>query len=216
MNARKTVKKRRPVRKASKPRKPKAAVTRVRLRKSATGAPRRRGSAKSSRRTVPYTDFMVQAYIMESDAHDRYTEFADQMEVHNNTAVAQLFRRLARIERLHAERIMKEMGWRTPPATSLAWIWGQADAPESVPVTELHYLMQPYHALELALQCEQRAESFFSGIARSIAPGEVRRIAAEMAKEEAEHVRLIKDWMQKVEKPEPGWDRDPDPPRTSD
>lgn len=167
---------------------------------------------RTPRQTPPYADFMVQAYMMENDARDRYSEFADQMEVHNNLDVAHLFRRLARIEGLHAERIMKEMGWRTPPAPSLAWIWGHADAPESVPVTELHYLMQPYHALQLALQCEQRAASFFSGIARSIAPKDVKRVAAEMAKEEREHVRLIQDWLHKVEKPGPGWDRDPDPP----
>ena len=181
-------------------------------RKSAAkqSAPRARG------RSAPFADFMVQAYVMESEARDRYTDFADQMEVHNNVAVANLFKRLARIEGLHAEKIMKEMGWRTAPAPTRGWIWGHADAPESVPVTELHYLMQPYHALELALQCEQRAASFFSGIARSIAPGDVKRIAVEMAKEERQHVRLIKDWLKKVEKPAPGWDRDPDPPYLSE
>ncbi|MBI2754088.1 MAG: ferritin family protein [Betaproteobacteria bacterium] len=177
---------------------------------------RKRAARRAQGRSAPFADFMVQAYVMESEARDRYTEFADQMEVHNNVAVAQLFRRLSRIEGLHAQKIMKEMGWRTPPAPTLGWIWGHADAPESVPVTELHYLMQPYHALELALQCEQRAESFFSGIARSIAPGDVKRIAIEMAKEERQHVRLIKDWLKKVEKPAPGWDRDPDPPYLSE
>lgn len=190
----------------------KAAAKRPAAKKAPSRAPSKKTVRRAPRRTAPYADFMVQAYVMESDARDRYTEFADQMEVHNNVAVAHLFRRLSRIEGLHAQKIMKEMGWRTPPAPTLGWIWGHADAPESVPVTELHYLMQPYHALELALQCEQRAESFFSGIARSIAPAEVKRIAIEMAKEERDHVRLIKDWLKKVEKPAPGWDRDPDPP----
>ena len=37
-----------------------------------------------------------------------------------------------------------------------------------------------------------------------------------MAEEEREHVRLIRDWMKRVPKPEPGWDRDPDPPVYSD
>lgn len=198
MNAKKTARKKKPVR---------APVKVTRKKKAA-----RRARARSA----PFADFMVQAYVMESEARDRYTDFADQMEVHNNAAVANLFRRLARIEGLHAEKIMKEMGWRTPPAATRGWIWGHADAPESVPVTELHYLMQPYHALELALQCEQRAESFFSGIARSVAPEDVKRIAIGMAKEERQHVRLIKDWLKKVEKPAPGWDRDPDPPYLSE
>jgi rubrerythrin len=174
------------------------------------------GRTSSPKASSPYTDFMIQAYAMEADARDRYTEFADQMEVHNNPKVAQLFRKLARVEGLHAQRIMKDMGWRTPPAASLSWLWKGTDAPESAPVTELHYLMQPYHALELALRCEERAVAFFTSMTRSVAPAEVRRVAREMAKDEREHVRLIKDWMKKVEKPDPDWDRDLDPPNYSE
>ena len=184
-------------------------------KRSAKAAPKR--VAKSAApRSGAYGDFMVQAYAMENDARDRYTEFADQMEVHNNTAVARLFRKLARIEGLHADRIVKEMGWRKPPSAAEAWMWRQSEAPESVPSGELHYLMQPWHALELALACEQRAVSFFTGITRSTAPADVKRIAREMAAEEREHVRLIREWMKKVEKPDAGWDRDPDPPLYSE
>ena len=193
-------------------------------RKAARPAPRKRiarAAAKRAARAVAarsgaYADFMVQAYAMENDARDRYTEFADLMEVHNNTEVAQLFRKLARIEGLHADKIMKEMGWRKPPPAAEAWMWRQSEAPESVPSGELHYLMQPYHALELALQSEQRAASFFSGITRSTAPADVKRIAREMAAEERDHVRLIQDWLKKVEKPRAGWDVDLDPPTYSE
>lgn len=185
-------------------------------KRTARPAPRRAARKPAAARSGAYADFMVQAYAMENEARDRYTEFADQMEVHHNTEVAQLFRKLARVEGLHADRIMKEMGWRKPPAAAEAWMWRQSEAPESVPSGELHYLMQPWHALELALASEQRAASFFTGIARSIAPAEVKRVAREMAAEEREHVQLILEWMQKVEKPAPGWDHDPDPPLYSE
>lgn len=190
-------------------------------RKPARPAPRKRVAKPTPKRAAKarsgaYADFMVQAYAMENDARDRYTEFADQMEVHNNTEVAQLFRKLARIEGLHADRIMKEMGWRKPPAAADAWMWRQQEAPESAPTGSLHYLMQPYHALELALECEQRAASFFTGITRSTAPADVKRIAREMAAEERDHVRLIEDWLKKVEKPRAGWDTDLDPPTYSE
>jgi rubrerythrin len=159
-----------------------------------------------------YADFMVQAYAMENDARDRYTEFAEQMEVHNNRDIAQMFRKLARIEGLHADKILQEMGWTKPPSSAEAWMWRHSEAPESAPLGELHYLMQPYHALQLALECEQRAASFFTGITRSTAPTDVKRIAREMAAEEREHIRLIREWMKKVAKPGADWDRDPDPP----
>jgi len=109
------------------------------------------------------------------------------------------------------------MGWKKPPKTLLAWRWDDAEPPETAPVTDLHYLMQPWHALEIALRNERRAEKFFARIVRSAkTTAAVKKIAAEMAEEEREHVRLILDWMKRVPKPEPGWDRDPDPPVYSD
>jgi len=155
---------------------------------------------------------MVQAYFIETEAAERYADFADQMEVHNNRDVADLFRKLAQLERLHAEQIRRKMRWTTLPPPAAGWLWRGADAPEAAPVTELHYLMQPYHALEVALRCEERARDFFDGMARSVAPAEVRRTARAMAREEREHIRLIRAWMKKVEKPPAGWDRDFDPP----
>ena len=76
----------------------------------------------------------------------------------------------------------------------------------------LHYLMQPWHALEIALRCEQEAQKYYEGIAASRAPKQVRDAAREMAADEAEHVRLIREWMRRVPQPKAGWDEDPDPP----
>ena len=171
--------------------------------------PRKRGGA--------YADFMAQAYTMETEASQRYTEFAEQMEVHNNLEVAQLFRKLAAIEGLHAKQILDEMGWPQMPEPVYALQWAGGEPPESAPVTELHYLMQPWHALELALNNEKRAEKFLAGIAKSAkTPAEVRKLAAEMAAEETEHVQLIKAWMKRVPKPDREWNRDPDPPFLGD
>jgi hypothetical protein len=44
----------------------------------------------------------------------------------------------------------------------------------------------------------------------------VRDAAEEMAGEEREHVRLIKEWMARVPRPPADWDHDPDPPRMSE
>ena len=164
-----------------------------------------------------YVDFMSQAYAMELDASERYAEFADQMEVHNNVEVAQLFRKLSDIEGLHARQILQEMGWPRMPEPMFPGPWPDAEPPETAPVTELHYLMQPYQALELALRNEERAEQFFKRIARAArTPPEVSKLAQEMAKEEGEHKRLIQEWMKRVPKPDSDWNRDPDPPVLGD
>jgi rubrerythrin len=81
----------------------------------------------------------------------------------------------------------------------------------------VHYLMQPFHALEIALGCELQAQKYFEDIAAAKdTPSSVRKAALEMADEEREHVRLIRDWMKRVPQPRAGWDEDPDPPRVTE
>jgi rubrerythrin len=160
-----------------------------------------------------YADFMAQAYAMELEATERYAQFAEQLDVHNNRGVADLFRKLSAIEALHAKRILEEMGWPSLPALPAAFAWDEGEGPESAPPDAIHYLMQPFHALVLALECEQRAQKHFEGIAAGKAPKKVRDAAEEMAGEEREHVRLIKEWMARVPQPSADWDHDPDPPR---
>ena len=163
-----------------------------------------------------YADFMAQAYTMELEATERYAQFAEQLDTHNNRDVAEMFRKLSKVEALHAKRILEEMGWPSLPVLPAAYAWDAEEAPETAPMDALHYLMQPRHALELALDCEQRACKHFERIARSKAPKKVREAAKEMAEEEREHVRLIEEWMKRVPPVDPDWDHDPDPPRISD
>jgi len=165
--------------------------------------------------TVPsnaYADFMARAYTMELEAIERYAQFAEQLDSHNNREVAQLFRKLSQVETLHAKRILEEMRWPSVPPLPVAYAWDGLEAPETAPPDSVHYLMQPYHALEIALQCEMQAQQYFEAIAAARAPRRVRAAAAEMAEEEREHVRLIRDWMKKVSRPAAAWDHDPDPP----
>ena len=42
-----------------------------------------------------HADFMARAYALELEASERYAQFADQLETHNNPEVAKLFRKLA-------------------------------------------------------------------------------------------------------------------------
>jgi rubrerythrin len=158
---------------------------------------------------------MARAYAMELEANERYAQFAEQLDAHNNRDVAQMFRKLADVEALHAKRILEEMGWPSMPALPPAYAWETAEGPETAPFDRLHYLMQPMHALEIALACEQQAQKYFEDIAAGEVPPAVRKAALEMAEEEREHVRLIRDWMKRVPAPQPGWDEDPDPPHVT-
>jgi rubrerythrin len=149
-------------------------------------------------------EFMAYAWAMEVEASDRYAELADLM-----------FARLARIEGKHRDQIAAQMGWRSAPDAAV-FRWETPEGPETTDYGELHYLMQPWHALKLAEHNERRAVEFFERFAAAHVPAEVRAAALEMAADEREHVRLIEEWLSRVPPPEPGWDEDPDPPAVAD
>jgi rubrerythrin len=162
-------------------------------------------------------ELMAYAYALELEASERYADFADAMEIHNNREVAELFRKLARIETRHAEQVLEEMGWTSPPpAPHGGYKWEGFEAPETGDVTELHYLMQPYHALQIALHNEKRAHVFFGGLVKAARNASVKKAAKEMEGEEAEHVRLIEEWLKRTPKPDANWSIDPDPPVLAD
>jgi rubrerythrin len=162
-------------------------------------------------------DFMAQALQMELDAAQRYNEFADMMETHNNLEVGQWFRKMAVIEGKHATQIMAEMGWKESPQGRLRGpIFEGFETPETAPIDEVHYLMRPWHVLQLALANEERAERFFARLVSLATVESVRKAALELQQEEAEHVQLVKAWMQKVPQPDSNWAEDPDPPRYDD
>lgn len=162
-------------------------------------------------------EFMAQALAMEREAVERYTQFADALETHNNGEVAALFRTMAAYETKHAERIMAEMNWKVdPPVPPQAARWPGMESPETVAIDEVHYLMQPWHALQLALAAEKRAQAFFAVLAKLSVNEAVRNAAQELQAEEAEHVALVQAWIEKVPKPDVDWAVDPDPPRYTD
>ncbi len=158
---------------------------------------------------------MAQALAIERKAVERYYALADVMEVHNNQKVCELFRKMAKIEVEHAEMIMTEMGWKSAPAVP-AHLWSMSEAPESVPEDKIHYLMWPWHAIQLALAAEQRAADFFAQLAERISNDAARGAVLKLHKEECEHIALMQAWLDKTPQPGTDWADDPDPPRYTD
>jgi rubrerythrin len=190
-----------------------------RATKSAARSVRAAGPKRASAKAAPVAsnaEFMAHAYAMEAEAAERYAEFADSMEVHNNLEVAELFRKLSRIEQRHADQILEQMGWKQSPVSTADVRWQGAEGPETADPTELHYLMQPYHALQIALHNEKRARDFFANLAKVTKDAGVRKGAREMEEDEAEHVRLIEEWIKRTPVPDSNWEADPDPPVLSD
>ncbi len=163
------------------------------------------------------TEFMACALMMEAEAAQRYAELADAMQTHNNREVAELFTRMAEIERRHAKSIAETMKWQDVPVLPPGLLdWASVSVPEGAASDDVHYLMLPYQALQLALAGEERAVAFFTRMAEMAETEAVRKAARELRDEEREHVELVKAWMAKVAPPVSDWADDPDPPRYLD
>lgn len=170
----------------------------------------------SDQRTMVSADeLLAWALAIEQEAAERYAELADQMAVHNNREVAELFRKLAAIEAKHVANVETMSGGRELPAISL-WDspWDDAEGPEALAHDEVHYLMTPHHALSLALEAERRAVAFFARMVETAEDADVRRMASRLRDEEQQHVALMEEWLGRYPAPSEGWDEDPDPPAT--
>ncbi len=157
-------------------------------------------------------DLLAIAYQIEVDAVDRYDLLADQMDVCNNNELAELFRKLSHIEGLHAKHILEQAGAEGLPDIDLISIeWEGGDSPEALDLSQVHYLMKPWHAVKLALAGEQRAQEFFEGLRDRVEGAELIALVEEFAEEEREHVEMMQAELAKYPEPKPGWDEDPDP-----
>lgn len=159
-------------------------------------------------------ELLAHAYQIEIDALERYHMLADQMEVHNNLELAELFRKLATHEERHAKEILAQAGEITLPTIAMsAFKWGDAEeGPETAAIDQAHYLMTPWHALQMALAAEKRAYAFFSRLADASPNARLKRWAEEFRAEEAEHVLYVEDLLRKYPEPSADWADDMDPP----
>ena len=163
-------------------------------------------------------DLLAIAYRIELDAVERYGLLADQMETHNNPELTKVFRDLSKAESIHAAEIREMAGDTDLNArpSALHSIWPKGESPEEVDLGAAHYLMTPWHALQLCLAGEKRALAFFTSIAETAKDAKVKEMAAELVEEEAEHVNLVYRLMRKYPEPTGSWCQEGDPPAAQD
>jgi rubrerythrin len=158
-------------------------------------------------------DLLAVAYQIEIDAVERYNLLAEQMQTHNNPDLAKVFRDLARAENIHGEEIRRLAGDFdvVNRAREIARS-ERTESPEEAALDSAHYLMTPWHALQLSLAGEKRALTYFSRIVETATDTKVKAMAAELVEEEAEHVNLVNRLLLRYPRPDDSWAEDPDPP----
>ena len=169
--------------------------------------------APGAPKIVNLNDLLAVAYQIEIDAVDRYNLLADQMETHNNPELVKIFRDLARAEGIHGEEIRRLAGDFDVAAHARQIAdFKRGESPEEADLSAAHYLMTPWHALQLSLAGEKRALAYFTSIVETAKDPKVKAMAAELVEEEAEHVNLVHRLLRRYPKPEENWADDLDPP----
>jgi rubrerythrin len=162
-------------------------------------------------------DLFAIAYQIEADAVDRYDILAAQMETHNNPDLVAAFRDLARAEAIHRDEIRRLAGDIDVVAHARKVAkWTRGESPEEVDIGAAHYLMTPWHALQLALAGEKRALAFFRSVVETTKDATIKKMAEEFVEEEAEHVNLVHRLLRRHPRPRNSWSDDPDPPNSPD
>jgi rubrerythrin len=158
-------------------------------------------------------DLFAVAYQIEADAVERYELLADQMETHNNPELVATFRDLARAEGIHRDEILRLAGDIDVIAHARRMAkWNRGEGPEEVNLSAAHYMMTPWHALQLSLAGEKRALEFFTSVVETTKDPKIKKMAEEFMEEEAEHVNLVRRLLRKYPQPPDSWSQDPDPP----
>lgn len=164
-------------------------------------------------RSLSLEELLAHALAIESEAVERYENLAEQMRQFGNAEVTELFDRMAQLEAEHAGKIREQSrALEMPELAPWEYCWPGLEAPENIDLSDAHYLMTPYHALELALANETAAVVFFESAAAACRDERARVLADEYAADERQHVEWMKNWLAKYPPPGTDWDYDPDPP----
>ena len=137
-----------------------------------------------SRSVRSVVELLSVALVMERAAAARYAELARRMAEREHDELADLFTRLGRLERDHARFIERRLAGQAPAHPAAAASAETIDLDEGAPLT-------PHAVLLAALRSEVDAKAQFERIAAAAQETAVRRLAEDMAAEEAEHIDRI-------------------------
>ena len=134
------------------------------------------------------------AILIETEAFDRYTLFTNQLGHRYPDDAAMVFSKMAESEKKHADELTK----RRQALFADAPVRVNKDAIVDVEAPEIsspRWNMSPFKAFSLVLSSEEKSYAFFDKALAYIKDPEVHALFSELRDEEAEHARMIKDFI---------------------
>lgn len=145
-------------------------------------------------------DFLCFAVKVEEDAALHFEKLGNNMEACGNADVAALFRQLATYSRMHhAEAKARTAAHSVELKLPTNSAWPDHETPERTALWAGDPRLSRLDALKAALQGERRGYEFYYAVANTTADVEIRKVAREFVREEAQHVDTLKLWIAKEE-----------------
>lgn len=135
-------------------------------------------------------DALDLAILIEEEAGDIYREFAEQMENQHTAEAARFFRTMIVNEKKHGDELTerrKALFGSQPRRVDRSMLFN-VEAPE---YEKARAFMSRREALQVALDCERKAQAFFTEAVRHVQDPEVKRLFEELREEEVVHERLV-------------------------
>jgi rubrerythrin len=142
-------------------------------------------------------DALDLAILVEEEAHERYVELVDQMEMHHTKGAATFFAAMARNEQKHGDELRarrRALFGDAPRRVTRQQLW-DVEAPD---YDEVRIYMSARQAMETALRSETKAHEFFVMAIPHIQDPEVKKLFQELRDEEVLHQGLVREAMRGV------------------
>src|SRR5450755_3339875 len=145
-------------------------------------------------------DFLGYAVKVEEDAALHFESMSASMDECGNHEVAKLFAQLGGFSRLHlAEALRRASAIDATKTVPPDYVWPDHATPERTSLWAGDPHMTRLDALRAALVGEERGYEFYYAVAGTTSDPEIRAMANEFVKEEAEHVAVLKAWITREE-----------------
>ena len=134
------------------------------------------------------------AILVEEEAFERYTLFTNQLGHRYPDDASAVFRKMAESEKKHGEELTerrRELFADTPVAVNKDAIF-DIEAPE---IASPSWNMSPFKAFQIVLASEKKSYAFFDEALAYVKDTEVHALFSELRDEEAEHARMIKEFI---------------------
>jgi erythrin-vacuolar iron transport family protein len=161
--------------------------------------------------TLSLQDALDLAILIEEEAKERYEEFADNLNLHHTPGAAGFFVTMAGNEAKHGADLAKRrqvLFGNAPMRVTRDMLW-DVEAPG---FDQPRAFMTVRQAMEIALESEVKAFSFFDAALGHIQDPDVRTLFTELRAEETEHQDMVKAVIAKLPAEDDAVGFEPDEP----